>query len=575
MVPPNPLRLKSGLLAVDVQLDGRAGADFAQPQIDIDAKAKLTDVTGSIKEPSAAFSRIKADLTATARLNKDMSVTDVKTNLVADGAAFEMKNKVKSAPFKINLTAYSPNPAKSNLDGSVRIISKSITTDTPEGQVHFPVDIKGSAKVDMAAGRYTAKNIDVKAGALATLKGAGKYNESSKKFDIDLDIKKLDSAKIFNLLPDSIKKSIDIDMVSGLVTGKIAGAGVVPAALPTNMLSLPFKASLDMKVKDGKFVSLMREIELDGLEVDVLAGVSKSKVFAQGGLWLEKAVLKKITGDSAIDPMLEFDLAFENGNRLLINRLSFETPELGIVETLEGHIGGINVSAFTEPQEGHISPVHDLDISLENFVSITLEKSRDFLTDITAFGEVDTLITIDARPGESVDVVGESDFKNLLLTKEGTFVLSKLSGRFPFSKTLTYLTQKDSANSGAKITVPSFVKELRETSFFEDIRRQSADRDNITIEAVQVGPVDMRKTVFDLFFKDTSFGLDYLRTTLLGGGLAGTVQIKGEKNKYTFRTSEVFAGLDFSKLTKKGSGTQRKGSRDRRRYYHGAISLAG
>ncbi len=561
IAPPVPFHFDSGSLTADVKLDGRMGKGFNTPEFKINTNVKLSDLTGGVKDLNASFSKITADIKASARLNRDKTISNVNANITADGAGFKIKNQVKSAPFKINLQAMAPNKRKTRFNGAIRFTSNKVTAGSKQTEAQFPLDASSNISVDLSSGDYKVTDIDIKAGALASLAGKGEFNDTSQKFDIALDIKKLDSALVFNLLPVDVKRQSGIDMVAGIFTGKITGAGKAPEETPTDTRSLPFKADIDIKVKDGKLLSSKYEAAVEGIEVDVQAGVAKNRAYAAGGFWLEKAILQKITGDIIIDPRLEFDLEFIDESKLLINRLAFETPELGVVESLEGSVAGIDLDRFAKAADGDLSAIHDLDIALENFVSITLEKSRKFFTDMTMFGEVDTLVTVDADPGESVVVAGESEFKNLLITKAGQFLVSKLSGQFPFSKNLEYLKENDSSSITDAISLPSSsTKDLRETSFFEDIRGQSADRDNITIEAVNVGPIDMRKTVFDLFFKDTSFGLDYLRSSLLGGGLAGAVQIKGEKSNYTFRTNGVFAGIDFARLITKDLGLKGKES---------------
>jgi len=66
--------------------------------------------------------------------------------------------------------------------------------------------------------------------------------------------------------------------------------------------------------------------------------------------------------------------------------------------------------------------------------------------------------------------------------------------------------------------------------------------------------VTLRDSMFDIYFKESRLGVDYFKTTLLGGGLTGSFHIKRENDSYVLRITENFAGLDLRQMLEKDLG---------------------
>ena len=247
-----------------------------------------------------------------------------------------------------------------------------------------------------------------------------------------------------------------------------------------------------------------------------------------------------------MDPRVEFDLAIPAPGRVAVNRLVMEAPALGFIESLQGEADGLTVAMIKNSLAGKPGGLlNTARVSLENFITVSLEKSHALLGDVTAEGSVESFVTLRLDPGERLSLRGALELSGLSL-RGGPVALERASGKIPLSKTYEILREK--AAKEHPLAPPSAAA-LRDAAFFGDVRASAPGQSAVTIPRAAAGAVEMTGVAADLYFKETSFGAGWLRASLLGGDVAGSARVTAAAEGHTLKSSAVFTGIDLARLS--------------------------
>lgn len=549
------VKVHGGQAQATIKAKSLAGIDYSSPEVDLSAKVKIRNFRGGLNDSRSKIGPADFSLNLSAKALGAKSAGDATVEFSADLKQLDIPGVFASGPVRIEAGFSSSRLPEGVITGTLDIAADRLAPYVENKKTAKPVGILVSlaGRADMAEGKYELQTADLKLGPAASIVAKGFYEKPERLFGLDLQVTGLDLHAWSQMAPDEIKEKAPVESVSGLFEGSVKGGGVLPSSLAETLSSSKVEAQITARLRNGSGIIRQSGVRVDGADLDIDVEINKQSAAIKGGVWIRKIGWKSVLGEETVDSSLEFSFGFNGEDRLLLDRLVLESESLGLLNSLEGTISGAHIPSLIGGAEGMRSLLMDADVMLDNYFSISLDNNQRLLSGITVSGDVDTYFSISSRAGEDLSVTGESEFINFSVNRRGNQMIKELNGKFPFTKSVLLISDEvtlERAAAPAKTVDPG----VRESTFFEDIRGQSAYRDNFTINFIGLGPVALRQTVFDLYFKETGFGVDYFKTELLGGGLTGSMRIRSEKEGYTLRMTEVFAGINLGRLLNQDLG---------------------
>ncbi|MBF0293264.1 MAG: hypothetical protein HQK86_14015 [Nitrospinae bacterium] len=560
------ITITGGEISGLVYLEGALGNDFNAPKLAVSTDIGFSDISGSSKPAGLDVAMLSGSLNAKAAVNPLWEMTDVSATLAAIAEKVEIeKNSVVEY---LNLEFKMAGPKVPNglldisLDGSAeRFYSKEALER--EGMPQLPLSFNVSAEMDTVAETVNLRNAFMRLGQ-STLKGKGRYDISEAGFKGDVSAEAVDLKNIFELLPKKTRESFKTQNLGGVLAFTASGEGKIPKSWKNIERALPFDVALNISLKDGLFHSRSLGLDADGAVVNLKAEISKASLRLSGNAGAKWFKARDVFGETELDPSVSFDIESWKDKRIEARLLEFSAPKLGVSESLKGTVKGISLQNLGQAMENPKAFLSTVTLNLENRFSMELEKGAALALGAGLEGGMKVNLTVTSVPKQNISITGVTQFTNLTAKSDGKPLVERLSGRIPFAKTYWFEEpaeshSRDQADDTRRAAGQTGV---RDTSFFESLRGAGARRDSVTAERVELGFMTLRDLIMDLTFKETRLSMDYMKMSLLDGGLTGSVYMKGEKEQYTLRLNGVFAGLNMNRLFEGGGIAKREAEVD-------------
>lgn len=545
-----------------VYVEGACGKAFTAPKLAVSTDIGFSDISGFSKAAGLDLAMLSGSLNAKGAVNPSGEITGVSANLAA---VFDMVEIEKNAAIEYGNLELTVTSAKVpggvvdiSLDGSAeRFYSKE--APGREGMSQLPLVINISAEVDSAAQTVNLRNASARLGP-ATVKGRGRYNIGDTGFKGDVSAEAVDLKTIFELLPKKTRESLKTQKLAGALALTVGGEGKIPKSWSGVGLAPPFDLAVNISLKNGVFHSSALGLDADGANINLKTEISKTNLRLSGNAEAKSFRARDVFGETELDPSVSFDIESWKDKRIEARLMEFSAPRLGVSESLKGTVKGISLQNLEQALENPKTFLSTVTLNLENRFSMELEKGAALPIGLGLAGGMKVDLAVTSVPKQNIAISGVTQFFNLTAKSDGKPLVERLNGRIPFAKTYWFdgageILAHEQADDARRVTAQGGV---RDTSFFESLRGAGASRDSVTAERAELGFMTLRDLIMDMTFKETRMSMDYMKMSLLDGGLTGSVYMKGEKEQYTLRLNGVFAGLNMNKLFADGPGIPKR-----------------
>ncbi len=546
---------------IHFSVEGAAGEGWRNTNLEAKARVSAHGVRGELENGEGRLESTDITMDMTAHVGPEFKLSGISANLKAESSGADIPGAGRVERFTLDASML----AASTLDG---VIKTNINSDIDKimlypGKNGTSEPTRASfglvGEFDIGKGIYNIESASLDLGESASMEGSGSVEAGTRQFDIKMTSDRIDVGFFFAMIPPGLKKSLKIKSAHGVLAGYLKGHGIWPEKFSNMSYPPGFDLETSIGLTDGGVSYDDGKIVTSEMDIDIHAALSKERLSADVSAWAGQALVKDVFADSIIDPNLEFNIRLEDRDILYIDRFVFDISELGFVQWLSGSVGGVDPGGMKKLFENPVQVLTGLDIDLENYSALSLDKSRRFFSDALLSGSVEGVATMRSNPGTGFSVVGRGEFKELSVRLGQKRLIEGLNGVFPFSKTIAYVGEGDK-NEGIINTRSGGSQGVRDTTFFEDLRGQSAHKENLAADFINAGPFTLSDTKFDLRFKENRFGVDYFKGALAGGVITGSARIKGEPEAYTMRMTEVFSGIDLAALLHRDLGLSQKES---------------
>lgn len=547
----------SGDFAGSIELTGAMGDKWGAPSIDVNINSRLTDFSAGIEKEQITIEKTDLKLDAKGKVGQAEIVTEIEASIEVKSGGISVADNLSLGAFSAAATVTSPGFTNNKTGFTARLDTDKVTVGKRgDDSLSTPASLEIEGVIDPGSGRRILKSAYLKLGQTGALSAKGWIDDAGRRFKLYLNAAKLDLSLLESFATQNDRSTLPVTGWGGTITASIDGEGTLPDSVDALKKSIPFTLISNIHLQNGRFNVEKEELDVEGLDLDLKVGISKSMITAAGGLWISDLESKKLFGAVTLDPTFEFDLSIVEMNRLIVERFVLDTPRLGFIQTLDGSVTGLKLASIFNNKNNYKKIVPELTGAMNAYFSFVLDERQKLFIDMDIAGDVtvDASLTIDPQKG--LRLQGESEFKNFSIRKGDVQYIKNLNGSAPFVKTLAHAKNSETQNDDVD-GADQKSKSVRETTFFDDLRDTGSSRESFVVELMEIGPVDIQNTMFDLNLDEARLGIDYLRTSLLGGGLTGSFHIKSEEGVYVLRTTAGFAGLDLQRMIKNDLGLTR------------------
>ena len=550
--------ITGGEINGSVYMDGSGGEAFKAPKISVSADIGFSDISGSSKTAGLDLTSVNGSLNASGNLNPQWEATDVSAHIAAivDKAEVEKNIVIESANLEIAVTS-------AKLPGGVVDVTLDSSAErfySPEAPVReemaqLPLAVNISAEIDSGAQTVNLRNASARLGP-SSIKGRGRYDIRDGGFKGDVAVESLDLKTVFELLPKKTRETLKTQKLAGTLALTVDGEGKAPKSWKGVEQAPPFDLAVSVNLKNGAFQSRSMGLETEGSAVNLKANISKTSLHISGNAEAKSFKARDVFGDTELDPSVSLDIESWKDKRIEVRLMEFSAPKLGVAESLKGTAKGMSLQNIGQAMENPAALLSTVTLNLENHFSMALERGAALALGAGLEGGMKVDIAVASVPKSNISINGVTQFVNLTAKSDGKPVVGRLNGRVPFAKTYWFegageTPSREQADDPRRAMAQGSV---RDTSFFENLRGAGARRDSVTAERVELGFMTLRDLIMDMTFKETRLSIDYMKMSLLDGGLTGSVYVKGEKEQYTLRLNGVFAGMNMNRLFEDGPG---------------------
>lgn len=545
----------SGQMDASAEIGGKAGMDFKEPRITFTGVVNLGGVEGEFAGQSAHMRPSSGYINFKGRLNPLLAVTDLETNANIKSAGVEAEDSFTATPVNFTMALRSPDPVNDKV--WVKFLLNSDRFSTGKRGKEFPAYTQVEAISDPVLNKYVIKSALARIGS-SSMRAQGWLDSKGMNFKGDLGAEDIDLKTVFRLIPAASRKDLGLQQMEGQLKFAALWEGKLPGSMEDFKWPPPFDFSGDIKLTDGAINLKPMGIIAEGASATLAAGAGRNGAKLAGTIRAKKFVDKAIFGGKAADPSAEVDLRYLDNDRLEVDKFIISAPAIGLSESFKGTIGGLSSKAWGDLAKKPGKVVPNLAMNFENHFTLAASKGVSiFKTDLEGGANMD--LTVKSIAGESLSITGKAAFSDFSIWSKGKKVVEKLNGRLPFSKKLTFLSEKDGGVSFiAHADFADKAKTVRDDAFFESLRGWNPGKDSLKVEYINMDPVLMRGTAFDLKLGENSLGVDFLRTAVLGGSLTGAYQMKGEGGGPILRGAQFFSEINLERVLHKDFGLSEK-----------------
>lgn len=551
------ITITGGEITGEVSVEGAGGEGFNSPKIAISASGAFSNVSGSSMAAGLDLSSANGSLDASGVLNPLGEMTDASVNLavMAEKVDVEKTAAIESANLNLAVTSEKVPGAvmKVSIDGSAE---RFYSTETPgrEGPAH-PLAVEISAELDTAEQTVNLRNASARLGP-STIKGQGRYDIRETRFKGGVSAESVDLKTVFELLPKKTRETLKTQKLAGTLALTAAGEGKIPKSWEEIDLTPPFDLAVSLSLKNGALQSRELGLDAEGVAVNLKTEISRASLSLSGNAGAKWLKARDVFGDTELDPSIAFDIESWKDKRIEARLLEFSAPKLGVSESLKGTVKGISLQNLAQALENPKSLPSTVSLNLENRFSMDLRKGAALTLGGGLEGGMKVDLAVTCAPKRGISFSGVTQFVNLTAKSGGKPLVDRLNGRIPFSKTYRFEEAGEApSHEQTDDARPDVRGGVRDTSFFESLRGSGARRDSVTADRVELGFMTLRDLIMDMTFKETRMSVDYMKMSLLDGGLTGSLYMKSEKERYTLRVNGVFAGLNMNRLFEAGTST--------------------
>jgi hypothetical protein len=555
------IAITGGEIAGSVNVEGSAGEAFNAPKIVFSANANFSNVSGFSKAAGLDLASASGFLNVNGALNPLREMTDVSAHLAAKVEKVDVEKTVAVESADLELAVSSPKVPGGVVDVSFGgSAERFYSTETPgrEGVAQHPLAVEISAEIDPGAQTVNLRGASVRLGA-STVKGRGRYDIREAGFKGDVSAESLDLKTLFEFLPKKTREEMKTQKLAGTLALTAIGEGKLPKSWKDAERAPSFDLAVSLGLKNGSFHSRAMGIDTEGAAVNLKTEISKASLRLSGNAEAKSFKAKDAFGDTELDPSVSFDVESWKDKRIEARLLEFSAPMLGVSESLKGTVKGVSLQNLGQALENPKAFLSTVTMNLENRFSMALKKGTALALGAGLEGGMKVDFAVTSTPKRNISVSGMTQFTNLTALSDGKPLVERLNGRIPFAKTYWFeeageAPSREQTDDAMRVAQGS----VRDTSFFESLRGSGARRDSVTAERVELGFMTLRDLIMDMTFKETRMSVDYMKMSLLDGGLTGSVYMKGEKEQYTLRLNGVFAGLNMNRLFEGGAGIAKR-----------------
>lgn len=550
--------ITGGEINGSLYMEGSGGEAFKAPKIAVSTDIGFSDISGSSKTAGLDLTSVNGSLNVSGDLNPLWEMTDISAHLAAivDKAEVEKAIAVESVNLELSVTSSKlPGGAADVTFDSSAERFYSLETPVREEMARLPLAVNVSAEMDSGEQTINLRSASARLGS-STVKGRGRYGISDGGFKGDVAAESIDLKTIFELLPKKTRETLKTQKLAGTLAFTVDGEGKFPKSWKGVEQAPPFDLAVSLSLKNGAFQSRSMGLDTAGSAVNIKTEISKASLRMSGKAEAKLFKAMDIFGDTELDPSFSFDIESWKDKRIEVRMMEFSAPKLGIFESLKGNVKGVGLQNIGQAMENPAALLSTVTLNLENRFSMALEKGAALALGAGLEGGMKVDLTVASLPKRNISVSGVTQFVNLTAKSDGKPLVGRLNGRIPFAKTYWFeeageIPSREHPDDARRTTARGSV---RDTSFFENLRGAGARRDSVTAERVELGFMTLRDIIMDMTFKETRLSIDYMKMSLLDGGLTGSVYVKGEKDQYTLRLSGVFAGMNMNRLFEGGPG---------------------
>lgn len=494
------------------------------------------------------------DVTLSGKINPLWQVTDllVESDLIGRSVTMGPAGAMGKVTGRVKLASPQPVYDKVSLDIAATLDGINTAAATPPARA----TVRLVGVTDPVTRRHQVDEALLDLGVAGRLAFSGVFDNERKVAKGAVTAEKLDLGVVAALAPPGL---LPVVGVTGILDLKAEATSREDVEKMAAWYPFPGAASVRLSVKNGGG-KVPGAGEATEAEVDLTLAADGAKGTAEGFFRIGRVVAEGVFDGTPFDPSLDIALRID-GDRLTLSRLVLDVPAVGVTQGVEGKASGVALERWQA--EGFPSPARlaqSLSGVFTNYTAITLDNRRPLVADMAAEGEVVVDATVTADKGRGISVEGRLTTDRLSVAKGENISVEKVSGVFPFAKSLRYVFGPSEGKGEASVVTVEADRVaggvgLRDRSFFTDIHVAAPDRDNFTVDRIVVGPVSLAETAFDMTFRQSRFGLDYFRARLAdGGGIAGAAQVAGAGGVYTVKANQVFTGVDVARLVGRGEG---------------------
>ncbi len=388
-------------------------------------------------------------------------------------------------------------------------------------------------------------------GKEGTITGAGEYDPIGGDLFAQLQSERLNIGALAAFIPPEIVPVTDVVGTVALHLD-LRGKGIADGI----WYPFPGQGKLTMTLADGA-AHLPDRVNVAGADMTFSATLDGKKLAVESKGGIASMVAPAYFDGKPLAPLVDFSLAAD-GSRIVLQRLVLDAAGEGIVHALDGEITGLQLARWSRdglPDSAAL--LRQVSARLNGYTLISFgDARRNLAPGVTGEGEVELTGALVAIAGKEIAVEGALLTEGLSVTVGDRVKIEGMTGRFPFEKRLVYDFGEGALPAAAERRI-----DLRDTRFYADLTAVAPTAEGFSIDRIEVGPVTLLATLFEMTFRQSRFGVDAFKTGLAtGGGLAGGMRIEGADGGYRLELAQRFAGIDIARLAGKEGGSTVDGS---------------
>lgn len=508
---------------------------FGTLPIQMDNRIALASLSG----PTVSLADFKSKTTVKADvLSDDVRNSRVKGNISFKKlSALEMLNAGKWFS-QFNLDVHDKSLTRVRLSQKTQIDKPSFQQDDISVSL-VSVNLETLSRQNLKDGNVNLEKLFLKIPDMVNVRLKTILKEWGKEFEIDGKLEKLQLASAWGLLPEKFKAGNEQLKTGGTLDGSLKAKGKLPDKEETDSLLLQLLTTAGL---EGEI--FLTDGVLDNQKVRAESLNLKSQLaLINGAADLSGNFSGILDGEISLKPQFEFHYALDEFNNLRIKQHQLKLADKGITHSLSGNINGLKSFIAGQRSLNAKELLSKLNINLlttNTLDSVITANSEELFGDLKAQGTITSKTTYQQSAGKKLILNGSVGFDKFSLHLPSGIALNKLSGTFPYTKTL------DLDPNEMKDETIGFSPAQKK--FFTPLRNFSRYKNIIRADSLEVRGQTLKDIGLDVVFKDNRLMAEKFIFDVLGGTVAGNLFLIQNRQGPVLKFSTEFTGVDASKL---------------------------